>query len=202
MSELDIASQCLGVILGLTAAILLVKEDILTWPAGIAFNLISLCILYNARLYANVLLYIILLLINIYGWIHWHRSQQQTEDGIMKITCMRYKDYIIYTCFVLLSTYILGHTFTQQGAQLPYTDSFGAALSALALYATSLKKLEAWIIWIIADIVYIYVYLTTGLYWYSLLPLLLIIISLTGWVKWKKSIRAYQKETAKINEAT
>ena len=45
--------ELLGLIFGLIAVVLLIKENILTWPAGIIYCFLSLYIFLEAKLYQD-----------------------------------------------------------------------------------------------------------------------------------------------------
>jgi len=60
-----------GLIFGLLAVYFLIKENILTWPAGIIYCIISFFVFWEAKLYQDFILHIFFLFMNIFGWIVW-----------------------------------------------------------------------------------------------------------------------------------
>ncbi|MDZ7825915.1 MAG: nicotinamide mononucleotide transporter family protein [Gammaproteobacteria bacterium] len=57
-----------GLVAGLVCVWLLIRQNIWTWPVGILYVLISLWIFLQARLYADLALHVVFLVLNCYGW--------------------------------------------------------------------------------------------------------------------------------------
>ena len=71
-----------GAVFGLLTVWFLIKENILTWPAGITYVLISFVIFYRIRLYADLALHFFFLVLNIYGWYYWTKGKQKVENEL------------------------------------------------------------------------------------------------------------------------
>ena len=77
---------------------------------------------------------------------------------------------------------------------MPGWDGFTTALSLAAIYGQTKKYLESWWIWIVADAIYIplYIYkhllLTSGLYFVFLL------LCIMGLREWSKALRAREEK--------
>ncbi len=89
---------------------------------------------------------------------------------------------------VLTGTALLGtvmHRYTD--AALPYPDAFTTMLSVIAQFLMTKKYLENWTLWIIADVVYIGVYLIKSLYWTAGLYAIFLALCVEGYREWNSS---------------
>ena len=66
-----------GLFFGLACVILLIKENIWTWPMGIIYVLISFVIFWQTKLYADFALHFVFLVLNVYGWYYWLHAKPQ-----------------------------------------------------------------------------------------------------------------------------
>ncbi len=67
MSPLEIAA----VVFTLANVWLAVKQNIWTWPTGIASVILYGVVFYQSRFYSNAALQIIYLILSIHGWYEW-----------------------------------------------------------------------------------------------------------------------------------
>ena len=74
-SQIDFL-EFFGLVFGLLAVWYLIKQSILTWPAGIIYVLISFVIFWKIQLYGDLILHIFFLVLNIYGWYYWLRGKK------------------------------------------------------------------------------------------------------------------------------
>ena len=70
-----------GSLLGLAYIILGVRQNILTWPAGIISSLLYIFIFLDARFYANMGLQFYYTGMSIYGWYFWLRGKKEEPGG-------------------------------------------------------------------------------------------------------------------------
>src|SRR6266849_1422127 len=64
-------TEILGFITGAACVWLLVKENIWTWPLGIANNIFYIFVFLESGLYADMGLQFVYIAISIYGWWNW-----------------------------------------------------------------------------------------------------------------------------------
>ena len=67
-----LADEPIGTVLGLVVVFFLIRQNVWAWPLGVAYVMVSITVLYEARLYANLLLHLVAFLpMNLYGWYYW-----------------------------------------------------------------------------------------------------------------------------------
>lgn len=181
------ALEIFGLITGLLCVWLLIKQNIWTWPVGIAYVFASLYIFYDARLYADFALHIFYLVMNFYGWYYWLRGGIRI-DSSLPVTRENKKTLTILLAVSAITIIISGTLFaTYTNADLPYWDNTTSVLSLLAMWLQSRKKLESWLLWLLIDILAGGIYFYKGLYFYSLLYIIYIGLAFVGYRAWLKS---------------
>lgn len=177
-----------AVIFGLLNVYLAARGSILNWLFGVLTVSLYVVIFLHAKLYANVGLQCIFLMMQFYGYYSWQRTD--AEHHYLKIkkadkTHLFFASIIAILLFAILSFLLQRYT----DSTTIYLDAFTAALSLVAQWMLSQKWLENWLLWIIVDVVAINMYLVKHLYLTSLLYGLFFAISLMGYITWQRNYR-------------
>jgi nicotinamide mononucleotide transporter len=187
--------EAAGLIFGLITVVLLIKEKIWNWPAGITYILISFVIFWQQQLYGDLLLHIFFLILNIYGWYHWaHGTKNKLK---VPVTWLSNKQNLIYFLLSILGTFILGFFLSNvhiiwpnlKPASLAYWDATTTAFSITAMWLTARKNIENWIYWLFVDVLASAIYFYKGIHFYSLLYFIYIGLAVAGYLEWKKILR-------------
>jgi nicotinamide mononucleotide transporter len=182
-----------GLVFGLLTVWFLIKENILTWPAGITYVLISFVIFYRIRLYADLALHFFFLVLNIYGWYYWTKGKKDTEKELA-VTTISAGLLVSISLISLAGIYIMGTLFKNYtDAAVPYWDSATTTLSLAAMWLTARKKIENWYFWIVVDILATGIYVYKGIYFYAALYGIYIFMAFSGLISWKKSMMVHQE---------
>lgn len=180
--------EAAGLVFGLLAVYYLIKENILTWPAGIIYVLISFVIFYQVKLYADFILHIFFLIMNIYGWYYWLNGRKKGNDQV-PVTTSSLITLITLLVLSALGTGILGYSLSNYtDASLPYWDSTTTILSLTGMWLTAKKKIENWYFWFVVDLLATGIYFYKGIYFYAFLYLVYIALAVIGYIEWKKSL--------------
>ena len=187
--------EFLGLVFGLLAVYFLIKQNILTWITGILYVLISFVIFWQERLYGDLLLHVIFLILNIYGWYYWIAGREKGDEEL-PVTRMSVKSLAGILIVSVMGVSVFGlflaniHNIWQEldKAALPYWDSTTSVLSITAMWMTAKKKIENWVIWFIVDILATGIYFYKGIYFYAFLYLIYIGMAVSGYLAWRKSM--------------
>ena len=100
MNTIEIFGLCAGTL----SIALLIKQNIWTWPVGIAYIFASLYIFFVAKLYADFALHIFFLIMSFYGWYYWIQGKR-TQDSELPVSNASRKvlTYSIIVCFLAIS---------------------------------------------------------------------------------------------------
>jgi nicotinamide mononucleotide transporter len=191
MMNLLTAIEIGAVVTGLVWIILLIKENIWCWIFGIISALLSIYLFYNSKLYSEAILYCYYVFISIYGWYVW--SKKGIEDK-RKIRTWSWLFHLSIIIIGIVLSYFLGAYFANNtDAQRPFHDSFSTIFSFIANLMEAKKLLFGWIYWIVLNAFSGWLYFDRGIYVYAGLMLIYFVLSLYGFISWKKS---YDAQTA------
>ena len=184
MTILELIAVCFG----LACVALYVRQNVWSWPVGLVQVCLYVWIFFQARLYSDVLLHLVYVVLQLYGWYVWTRPDASTsERRVTRLTPSAFAQWLLVGA---LSSAALGaamHGFTD--AALPYADAAVAAFSLVAQYLLARKVLENWLVWIGVDVAAIAVYLMRGLNLTAALYAVFLCMAIAGWLAWRKSLR-------------
>jgi nicotinamide mononucleotide transporter len=176
--------EIIAVVFGLANIVLLVRRSIWNYPFGIAMVCLYAWIFFHARLYSDTLLQGFFLLLNIYGWFHWHRALEGRDVPVRRLTA---RSSIAVIATVIVTSLFWGSAMARwTNASAPYWDGTIAMLSVMAQFLLAKRFIENWIGWIIVDV------LAIGLFWTKSLGLtaglycVFLALSIVGLVHWLK----------------
>jgi nicotinamide mononucleotide transporter len=144
-----------------------------------------LYIFFHAKLYSDAGLQIFFLIMQFYGWYEWTRGPVEHATSLSEIKRLDRRGWLLTAGGVCAGTAALGtvmHRLTD--AALPYPDAFTTLLSVIAQFQLTRKIIENWILWIVADVVYIGVYTSKSLYWTSGLYVVFLVLCIKGYRDW------------------
>ncbi len=180
--------EIIGLVFGILAVYLLIRQSIWTWPVGIVYIVASLYIFSNARLYADLALHVFYLLMSLYGWYYWLQGGDRTESSL-PVSDEDRRTLLVLIAACGIAILISGSLFSiYTDADLPYWDNTTSILSLLAMWLQSRKKIECWALWLLVDVLSVGIYFYKGIYFYSLLYMIYTGMAFMGYVAWQKSL--------------
>jgi len=186
--------EIIAVVTGLLCVYLAAINNIWNWPIAIISTVITVYIMADKALYADMLQYTYLTIINIYGWEVWSRRKGEEEKRPVALISRR---QILWTITaVALVTPALGFTLITFAGKLhyqppafPYLDSFCTVVSLSAQVLLARKVLENWLIWVFVDAIYVVIYAIKGLEAFAFMFVIYIVIAIIGYFDWRKDFR-------------
>ena len=185
-----VADEYVGAVLGVLVVICLVREKLFAWPLGVAYVLVTIPQLYEAQLYANLILHVAgFLPLNLYGWYHWLFGGEQRDDLPVTRAPLGMLALLAVLCGV--GTFGLGWLFgATTDAAFAYWDSFVLVASLAAMWLTARKQIENWILWFGVNVVSVPLYFAQDLPWYAALYTLYLPMAVWGYVSWRRTMQA------------
>lgn len=191
MSVLEIVAAAFGAL----AVYLAARENIWNWPTAIINVSLYTIVFFQSRLYADMGLQVVYLVLSIYGWYHWlHGGAQHTELKVSRAT-----PRLLFTLALLIAAgaFALGSTLaTRTNAVYPYLDSALTVSSLAAQWLMTRKVLENWLFWIAVDIVYVPMFFARGLPATALLYAVFLVLAVLGFISWRRSYLVTQPASA------
>lgn len=176
---------------GLLCVSLTIRQNIWCWPTGLIQVLLYIFVFYDAKLYSDLILHIVYVVMQIYGWYHWLRGGAAHDP--LKVSSLNIVHTMLWSATAVVGTGVWGHlmaSFTD--AAVPHWDAFIIVTSLIAQWLMARKKIESWFYWIAVDVVamgvYFYksLYITTGLY------TLFLFLAISGYYTWRKELTTEQ----------
>ena len=163
------------------------RTNIWNWFFGAIGVLLYAFIFYQARLYGDMSLHGVYFLFQIYGFYAWKfGGKNGTELAVRQLPRYLYVvSLIIWTAlFVLFEVLLSRYT----NSTTPVIDAFITSLSLIAQWMMCKKWIENWFLWILMDIVSVYMCAYKGLYLTSTLYATFLIICCVGYQTWKRAL--------------
>lgn len=192
MSPLEIIAAIFGAI----AVYLSARENIWSWPTAIVNVSLYTIVFYQSRLYAEMGLQIVYLVLSIYGWYNWLYGGAQR--AVLHISRASLRTLALLALIIAAGSFVLGNTLaTRTNAVLPYLDSTLAVTSLAAQWLMTRKVLENWLLWIAVDVVYVPMFISRGLLATAVLYAVFLVLAVLGYITWRRSYQN-QRETGAL----
>lgn len=181
--------ELFAAILAIWCVWLAAKESVWNWPVAIVSTLIYAYIFYQVKFYSDAVLQIVFLFFQLYGLWHW--SQKGVMGSKSKIAVLKLEERILIGLLLSIlcpAWYYLLLKF-KPDASLPLWDSLATVISLVAIVLQAKKKLETWVLWILADFIYIPMYINKLLFFTAAIYLIFIPLALIGLFKWRENFK-------------
>ena len=183
--------EWMAVAFGFVCVLLTIRQNIWCWPAGLVQVTLFIFVFRQARLYSDMVLHIIYVPLQFYGFFHWFYGGEKRDS--LPVTRLTPGELAFWSTLAVAGTAGWGwYMDTRFGAALPYWDAATTALSLIAQYLMAKKKLESFAIWILVDVLCIGIYFVKDLQPTAWLYAAFLVLASMGFMAWKKSMRAAQ----------
>jgi len=130
----------------------------------------------------------IYLLMGVYGWWKWLRGGE--KNAPLQVSRISKRNWIALLVLIPSGTWIIRQLLLAVNGSAPFLDALTTVLCLAAQYLLCRKKLENWYLWILADIIYVPLYLSKKLPLTALLYAGFIILCILGYKRWRKELPA------------
>ncbi len=179
--------EWLGVFFSVVQVLLARKNNSNNYLFGIAGILLSLYVMFFAKLYAEFTLNLYYLVMSIYGWLYWKFGKRKTETDISETSTQEK----LITTGIVIGTFCLFWFFLTHftDSDVPVLDSLVSAFAWAGMWLMARRKIENWILLNMSNIIAIPLLIHKGLYLYSILTAFLFIVAISGYMEWRKIIK-------------
>jgi len=174
--------------LGALSVYLMTQQKPAAWPIGLLMVLLYIWIFYDAQLYSEMLLQIIYVGLQIYGWRQWlHGGAKRQGRVLSSLTMFGISQGLMIGASI---TFALGFAMSQYtNANLPWLDAALTGFRLVAQYWMAQKRLQCWLLWIVLDIIYVGMFISAQLYLTAVLYMVFTALALYGWLEWRHNLR-------------
>jgi len=179
--------ELFALVTGLGAVILLIRQNIWTWPIGLLYATVSVWVFYRDGLYGQLLLHVFFVGMNLYGWWYWVHGGQE-EGEALPVVRLQSQGYLIAVGCGAMGALLLGYLINAiSDSAFAWPDALVTSGSFVAMYLQARKYLESWVFWFVIDIGSIALYLAADLHFYALLYLVYLGLAVAGYIEWRNS---------------
>ncbi len=178
--------ELISFILSIITVALNIRQLHWAWLFSILSSGLYAVVFLDARLYGDMGLQFVFILTSIWGWHLWLWGDR--DHNSLRVSRLTKKSVMISVLawlagFALLAWFLKTYTDTD----VPNADAFLTAGSLLGQVLLSRKKMENWLVWIIVDVLYVWLYLYKGLMLTAGLYAVFVALAIIGWRAWSKS---------------
>ncbi len=171
---------------GLLYVVLAAKENYLCWFAGIMNVSIYIVIFYQQKIFANMSLQVIYLIISFYGLYAWLSKKKGQQAFISKMDSS-YRYFMVILFILLTGTAYI--TLQNSDTTLLTLDALTSAAGIIATWMQARKFIENWLIWIPTDLTIMVMFILEEMYVSAALFLIYTIIAIIAYRKWAKALK-------------
>lgn len=196
--------ELIASVFGLVSVWLARRGSIWVFPIGLVSTALYVYLLWQWQLFGDMLINAYYSLMSIYGWLNWSKNKQTQQVIIEKTTKKEWQSLglIAFTTFVFVATIyyfkpFINNYFSFDNISLgfanfiwtDYVDILTTGLFLVAMLLMAKRKIEHWVVWIIADAISVPLYFYKGLIFTSFQYILFTIIAIFGYISWQKMIK-------------
>ena len=184
--------EAVAVAFGVAYLVLAIRQNILCWPAALISSLLSVVLMFEARLYSESGLQVFYAVMAIYGWWQWRHGAAGLDRATAELPIGTWplRVHALAIGGTLAVSAALGAALSRTPAAFPYLDSFVTVASLVTTYMVANKILENWIYWLVIDGLSLYLYIARGLPLYAALFVLYLVLIVVGFYRWQRDWRA------------
>jgi nicotinamide mononucleotide transporter len=179
-------TEALGFVTGAACVYLVVRQSVWNFPLGIANNIFFLILFAGARLYGDAGLQLIYVALGVRGWHQWLRGGEHRTP--LKVSSASPRTLAGAALFVAAGTALMVVALRMMKGAAPALDAFTTVLSLAAQYLLNRKLIENWYLWMTADVVYVYLYVSRGLHLTAVLYAVFLCLCVAGLVSWRRAL--------------
>lgn len=167
---------------------LTVRENIWNFPIGLVNVATFSVVFWKARLFGDAGLQVVYFILGVIGWSMW-LSRDAARRPTLRIARASRVELVVLTLCVAAATLLLWRTLRLAGGSSSFLDALTTSMSLASQWLINKKRLESWIGWIIADAIYVPLYLSKGLTLTAILYAVFLAMAIAGLREWHRACK-------------
>jgi nicotinamide mononucleotide transporter len=182
-------------VLALGYVLLSIRQAVLAWPLMIASSVLYGLLFGAARLYGQMALQALFVVIALWGWWQWRFGRKAEQP--LAVTPLPWRLRLWLTAAWLAAALASAAGLARMtDAAAPWLDAFTTVGSLIAQLLTARKYVEAWPAWIVVNTVSVALFVGQQLWLTALLYAVLLVLSAVGWAAWRRHTQRPAAATA------
>ena len=169
---------------GIAGVVLTIFESIWCWPMALISVIISTLTFYEQHLFGDMSLNVFYFFSGIYGWYYWgtHKNKH------FKITVLPLKYVPLIALSIVAQSILYYYILSYFKSDQVLFDSILTACSFTCTYLMTKKWLENWLLWVLIDAAYVFLYIIKEMPTYAMLYTFFTLMAAYGFYAWKKQL--------------
>lgn len=175
----------LGASISLVSTLCFISQSPWAWPLSVLATLLNGFLYGKTGIYADMILECFYCISSFYGWYQWQKNKK--EQAALSVSALKYTQAL----WVFISVAILYFTIAYPlriytHSNVVVLDALTTALSIVGQCLMCYKFIMTWFIWLIADVIYLSLYLSKNLPAHAALMMVYVVLAMIGYWKWAK----------------
>ena len=189
--------EAAGVFFSVLYLVLAIRENLWCWPAAFLSSMLTVVVMFGARLYSEAALNVFYAAVAIYGYYQWRYGGRASGAAELPISVWPLRMHALAIGGSVVLGAALGSLLgAYTDAALPYVDAFVTVSSVVTTYMVARKILENWLYWLVVDSISLWLYVQRELYFYAGLFALYLVLVVIGLIRWHRDWRAASRAPA------
>ncbi|MFZ6692808.1 nicotinamide riboside transporter PnuC [Undibacterium sp. SXout20W] len=178
--------ELLSFLLSVITVALTIRQIHWGWLFSILSSALYAAVFFNAKLYGDMGLQVVFILVSLWGWWVWLRGEGGQDA--LPVTRLSSSQKVLAVCsWLVMCALLVWFLKTYTDTDVPYADGFLTAASLLGQFLLSRKKIENWMVWIMVDVLYVGLYVVKNLQLTALLYAVFVVLAVMGLRSWGKT---------------
>lgn len=162
------------------------RNNVWNWPIGlVAVTAYGTAAWFMWGLYADATLQIFYFATGIIGWWYWAKGNKGKAAPVKDWTI---GEWILIAAVITLVTGLWGdYLLSNTDSVVPYLDAFTTVTCAIAQIGLMTRRRGSWLLWILADVFYVYMFYVKGLNLLAIEYALFTLNAAYGYYVWTKA---------------
>lgn len=184
--------EVIAMVTGLLFPIFSALEKKICWLFGGVSSLLYIWIMFNGKLYQDAALNLYYVIMAIVGYLMWSGVIRSKKKELV-ISSSNWKWITVYILIGIGYAAVGGYIFqSKTDASYPYTDAFITGFAFVATWLDAKKKIENWYIFLMVDIVSVWLFIQKGYILTAILFIIYCFICIYGIVQWHRKIKSFK----------
>lgn len=183
-------TEVLAFVTGAWSVWLALRNNPCSWPIGVVNSAFFVALFWGARLYFDMGLNGFYVLSGLWGWWFWRFGGTRRTARPIRSVSIREAAAVAATGLVLTVLMWRGGILLNDAA--PALDAITTGLSVVAQWFLMRRFVQHWYVWIVADIIYVPMYLSRGLPLTAVLYGIFLLMCLRGLFEWRRTMQRQQ----------
>ena len=183
-NNMNLSIEIIAVVFTFLSVFFSIKKSVLTWSFGL-IGVIAYCLIFfNLNMPGETVLQLIFIVQALYGWYMWNRPKEYLP--IISLDNPELSMFLATSISIILSYILL----MSGSSKHPGLDAISTVFSIFANFYLANKVIQTWFYWMVVNVTLVWVFLLENMYPSAILYSVFFIMSIFGYLSWRKDLKA------------